>query len=323
MSAATTTLDVSVCIPTYNEKKAIRKTVVELIEMMSSLPYSFEIVVIDDGSTDGSLEEIRDLKVRVLRHRRNLGGGVARLTGLRRARGRWILQTDADGTYPVDRVPAMLERMKNGADMVIGARRRESATDWHWLRVFMKWALRSLAGRLAGKDIPDLNSGLRVYDRAAALQFAYLYPTGHSIMSTMTLALMTNGMRVEFEPIDYNIRLGRSTFRPLHDTYNYFVTIVRAMTYFDPLRIFAPPALLLFLAGLVMMVRNLWVTASLGFLPPVLLLGAMLLMTVGIISDQFASLAKAVDWSSRIALADRLVEEVSIDPKSTGDTSHR
>ena len=137
--------------------------------MMSSLPYSFEIVVIDDGSTDGSLEEIGDLPVRVLRHRRNLGGGVARLTGLRHARGRWILQTDADGTYPVDRVPAMLERMKNGADMVIGARRRESATDWHWLRVFMKWALRSLAGRLAGEDIPDLNSGMRVYDRAAAL----------------------------------------------------------------------------------------------------------------------------------------------------------
>lgn len=311
MNGAAEAPDVSICIPTYNEKKALRSTIVELIEAMGSLPYSYEIIVIDDGSTDGSLDQIQDLPVRIIRHRRNLGGGVARLTGLRYARGRWILQTDADGTYPVDCVPELLERMKNGADMVIGARRRETATDWQILRVLMKWILKSLAGWLAGRDIPDLNSGMRVYDRATALHFAYLYPPGHSIMSTMTLAMMTNGMRVEFEPIDYRVRLGRSSFRPIRDTYNYFVTIVRAMTYFDPLRVFAPPALVLLLAGIVTMVRNFIVTASLGFLPPVLLLGAMILMTVGILSDQFARLARAVDWNSRVALTDRLVEEVS------------
>ena len=198
-----TDIDVSVCIPVFNEKAAVRSTVTELIEVMSRLPYTFEIVVIDDGSTDGSLDEIRDLPVRALRHRRNLGGGVARLTGLRHARGRWVLQTDADGTYPVDRVPAMLERMKNGADMVIRARRTESATDWHWLRVLMKWSLRWLA---------------------------------------MTLALTTNQMQVDFEPIEYRPRTGRSSFRPIGDTYNYFLTIIRAMTYFDPLRIFITPA---------------------------------------------------------------------------------
>ena len=312
MNTATTTVDVSVCIPSYNEKQAIRKTVIELLEVMRSLPYSFEIVVIDDGSTDGSLEEIRDLPLRVLRHRRNLGGGVARLTGLRHARGRWILQTDADGTYPVDRVPAMLECMRNGADMVIGARRRESATDWHWLRVFMKWALRSLAGRLAGKDIPDLNSGMRVYDRAAALQFAYLYPTGHSIMSTMTLALMTSGMRVEFEPIDYNVRVGRSTFRPLRDTYNYFVTIVRATTYFDPLRIFAPLALLLFMAGVVAMIRNFWVHASLGFLPRSLVTGSNVVLDCRSYLRSIRESSEGDRLEFTRLLSDRLVEEIDL-----------
>jgi glycosyltransferase involved in cell wall biosynthesis len=310
MTAAAGAVDVSVCIPTYNEKGALRKTVVELIDALTPLPYSYEIIVIDDGSTDGSVKDICDLPVRIIRHRRNLGGGVARLTGLRYARGRWVVQTDADGTYPVDRVPAMLERLRSGADMVIGARRRESATDWQLLRVAMKWLLKSFASWLTGREIPDLNSGMRVYDRTVALHFAYLYPPGHSIMSTMTLAMMTNGMWVEFEEIDYHVRMGRSTFRPIRDTYNYFVTIVRAMTYFDPLRVFIPPALFFLVAGIVAMIRNFVVTASLGFLPPVLLLGSMLLMTVGIISDQFARLARGIDWNSRVALTDRLIEEV-------------
>jgi glycosyltransferase involved in cell wall biosynthesis len=307
-------IDVSVCIPVYNEREAVRHCVAQLIDVMQDLPYTSEIIVIDDASNDGSMEEIRDLPVRVLRHRRNLGGGTARLTGLRYARGRWILQTDSDGTYPVDRVPAMLARMQQGADMVIGARLRESATDWRWLRVLMKWLLKSLASRLARYSIPDLNSGMRVYDRNAALQFAYLYPRGHSIMSTMTLAFVTNGLIVQFEPIEYNVRTGRSTFRPIGDTYNYLITIIRAMTYFDPLRIFVPPALLLFVAGMLMMVRNYLTFAALGFLPPLLFLGALMLFTVAVLSDQFASLAKALGWPAKIAMLDSLVEEVAPSP---------
>jgi hypothetical protein len=129
-------------------------------------------------------------------------------------------------------------------------------------------------------------------------------------MSTMTLALTTNRMQVEFEPIDYHPRTGRSSFRPIRDTYNYFLTIIRAMTYFDPLRIFITPAMILFLAAVAMTVRNLWTTASVGFLPSLLFLGSMLLFTIAIISDQFASLAKAIDWGSRIRLDDRLIEEL-------------
>jgi len=106
-------VDVSVCIPVYNEINDGRATVTELIDVMSRLPYSYEIVVIDDGLTDA----IHDLPVRVRRHHRNLGGGGARLTRLRHAFGRWILQTDADGTYPVDRVLAMLQRMADGTDI--------------------------------------------------------------------------------------------------------------------------------------------------------------------------------------------------------------
>ncbi len=298
MKSSPPELDVSVCIPVFNEEQAIRECVTQLTNMMRGLPYSFEVLVIDDGSRDRSIERIRDLPVRILRHRRNLGGGIARLTGIRHARGRWIVQTDADGTYPVDAIPAMLDLMGRGADMVIGARRRESATDWRWLRIGMKWLLKSAASRLADHDIPDLNSGMRIYHRDTALRYAYLYPRGHSIMSTMTLAFIADGLKVDFVEIDYHVRKGKSSFRPIRDTYNYMVTIIRTVLYFDPLKVMMPWVLVLGALTLVSAARNLYVVSSLGAVPVLLALATLLLFTLSLLSDQFSRISRQIAFQN-------------------------
>jgi glycosyltransferase involved in cell wall biosynthesis len=291
IGAEATVIDVSVCVPVFNERLGLRQSILDLRQAMDKLPYSYEVIVIDDASTDGCIDTIRDMGVRIIRHRRNLGGGVARVTGLRYARGRLILQSDADGTYPCDRVSDLVQGLAN-ADMVIGARNRESATDWRLIRALMKFILRTLASRLAGRHIPDLNSGMRAYHRDLALRYAYLYPSGHSIMSTMTLAFIADGLQVNFVTIDYRVRQGKSSFHPIRDTYRYFVTILRTVLYFDPLRILIPVVGLFAALATVFSIRNLLEFGSLGAVPGVLWIADLLLFVLALQSDQFSRLSR-------------------------------
>lgn len=303
------TLDVSVCIPVFNEKESLFQCVVDIKEMMDSLPYSYEIIIIDDGSSDDCLEKINDIELRIIRHRRNLGAGIARLTGVRHAKGRVILQTDSDGTYPVDKVPDILEKMKT-ADMVVGARVRESATDWRLLRIAIKWTLKSMASLLSGQYIPDLNSGLRAYDRDLALYYAHLYPPSHSIMSTITLAFLTDRLRVEFVKIDYNKRVGKSTFRPLQDSYNYFLTIIRTIAYFDPLRILIPPTAIVFFFAILFTVRNVVMYSTVGTAPLFLWTVGFFLCVLAIVSDQAARLSRQILFSTAKTVYDKDIEVI-------------
>jgi glycosyltransferase involved in cell wall biosynthesis len=302
-------LDVSICLPVYNEKGALRPTVLELIELMDKLPYSYEFIIVDDGSTDDCLSSVRDIKnLRVIRHRRNLGGGVARVTAMRFARGRIILQSDADGSYTVDKIPQMIEQMAN-ADMVVGARRKESAMDFHFLRVFMKTVLRLLASFLSGHSIPDLNSGMRLYDRDLGLRFAYLYPRGHSIMSTITLAFLTEGLRVDFVEIEYRKRIGQSSFRPIRDTYNYFITIIRTIVYFDPLRILMPVVLFFSAIAVFFTLRDLVLFARINNVTSTMWLMSLVTMTLALLSDQFARLSRQIGYLRADFWYDELIRE--------------
>lgn len=285
-------VDVSVCIPVYNEKLALRSTVTEMQEAMDALPYEYEIVLIDDGSTDDCFEAISDLDVRIIRHKRNLGGGIARVTGIKYAKGDIIVQSDADGTYPVDEIGTMLEALKT-SDMVIAARRRESATDYRALRILMKWCLKKFATLLSGTDIPDLNSGMRAYKKKLAAQYIYLYPKGHSIMSTMTLAFLSEGLKVAFVPIDYRVRIGKSSFHPIRDTYNYMATIVRTVTYFDPLRVMLPLVIVLAFGAVGFSVRDV-ALLDVGDVTPMLWAATLLILAIAILSDQMARLSRQV-----------------------------
>jgi polyisoprenyl-phosphate glycosyltransferase len=303
-------IDVSICVPVYNESLALRQCIQELIAAFSKLPYSYEILVIDDGSTDDCTNQIRDLPIRIIRHKRNLGGGVARLTGIRYAQAPIIFQTDADGTYPCDKVSEILQRLQT-ADMVIAARNRESATDWHYLRVTLKWLLRAIGGVLAGHKIPDLNSGMRAYNRRLALRYAYLYPKGHSIMSTMTLAFLTEGLKVDFVEIDYRQRLGKSSFRPIQDTYNYFITIIRTIVYFDPLRLLMPVCLVIAAIAAIFTIRDIILFLRINSVTVVSWIASLLVIIVAVLSDQFSRLSRQIAFLSneRVKEDDLIAEE--------------
>jgi glycosyltransferase involved in cell wall biosynthesis len=242
-------LDVSVILPAYNEELALGADLDDVRCAMERTGYRYEVLVVDDGSGDRTAAIAAERPwVRLLQHPFNRGNGAARTTGVRAARGRWILFTDADRTYPNDRMPELLALMAGGADMVIGARRVEAGT-MRWLRTPAKTFIRKLAEFLTGSRIPDLNSGLRAQRRDLTLRFLPILPTSHSWVSTITIAFLSNGYLVKYLPIDYFPRVGRSTFHPLRDSYNYLSLIVRAVMYFNPLKVFLPLGLALLALG--------------------------------------------------------------------------
>jgi glycosyltransferase involved in cell wall biosynthesis len=244
------TLDVSVILPAYNEELALGDDLDDVRRAMETTPYRYEIIVVDDGSRDRTAAIAGERPwVRLLQHPFNRGNGAARTTGVRAACGRVVVFTDADRTYPNDRIPEMLAWMDDGADMVIGARSVEAGTA-RWLRTPAKTFIRKLAEFLTGSRIPDLNSGLRAQRRDLTIRFLPILPTSHSWVSTITIAYLSNGYVVRYLPIDYFPRVGRSTFHPLRDTYNYLSLIVRAVMYFNPLKVFLPLALMLLGLGL-------------------------------------------------------------------------
>ncbi len=241
-------LDVSFVIPCYNEEQAIGIVLDQIVAVMQPLGLTYEIIVVDDGSTDNTAALCeRRQDVILVRHDHNMGTGAARSTGIRRAQGEFIVMTDADGTYPAEAIPELIAALQN-ADMVIGARRREAGTV-RWLRSPAKWFIRMLACYMTRTHIPDLNSGLRGIRRALVPRFYHILPNSHSWVSTITIAFLSCGYRVRWIPIDYHPRIGRSTFHPVRDTYNYLTLVVRTITYFNPLRVFLPISLLLLTVG--------------------------------------------------------------------------
>jgi glycosyltransferase involved in cell wall biosynthesis len=240
---------ISIIIPMYNEEEAIGEDLDTIIQTMSGSDVPWEIIVVDDGSTDASAEIVRQREgVRLIQHPYNRGAGAARTTGLQQARGDVIVMTDGDGTYPNQDIPRLLAHIGE-YDMVIGARKRETGS-LKWLRSLVKLFVRLLASYLTGVRIPDLNSGFRAFKKDIAERFLHILPTTHSWVGTITVAFLSEGYTVKFIPIDYYRRKGgKSSIHPISDTYNYISLVVRTITYFNPLKIFLPLSLFLFLVG--------------------------------------------------------------------------
>lgn len=243
---------VSIVIPAYNEELGIAGVLQELLEMLDTLPKELpiEVIVVDDGSKDKTSEELKPFegeRLRALRHPKNRGYGASLKTGIQQARYPWILITDADGTYPNKHIPELLEH-RHENDMVVGARIGEN-TNIPLIRRPPKWVLRKLASYLSHRDIPDLNSGLRLMRKSVVKQFLHILPDGFSFTTTITLATLSTGCAVKYVPIDYLKRKGSSKIRPIADTLNFVKLILRTSMYFDPLRVFVPIAALFFIAS--------------------------------------------------------------------------
>jgi len=280
-----TELQVSVVIPVYNEEEAIGDDLDTIIATMEGSGYTYEVIVIDDGSTDRTADIARTKGIGVIQHPVNRGPGAARRTGILQARGEVIVMTDGDGTYPNQDIPRLLECLP-AFDQVVGARTSEQGS-FRFLRAPAKWFIRKLACYLTGMDIPDLNSGLRAFKREVMLKFLYLIPDGFSCVSTMTLAFLCNGYIIKYVPIDYYKRVGRSKFRPINDTYNYLLTVVRMVMYFNPLKVFLPISLFLTLIGTYKLIRDVLVYKSL-YIPGVtimIVLTAIQVTAIGLLAD--------------------------------------
>ena len=278
-------IDVSIVVPAFNEEQAIGGVLDDLVSVMEASSRSYEIIVVDDGCTDGT-RCICDTypQVQVIAHARNRGNGAARTTGVKAARGRYVVMIDADATYPANAIPQMLRDLEH-CDMVIGARKREMGT-LKILRSAAKELIRLLASYMTQTRIPDLNSGLRAMKRDLVPQFFPILPTTHSWVSTITMAFLSSGYTVEWLPIEYYKRIGRSTFHPIHDTYNYLSLVVRTIMYFNPLRIFLPVTLALLAIGLAKMVYDIF-TYSFHFAPStvMLMLTVVQLGGLGLLAD--------------------------------------
>jgi glycosyltransferase involved in cell wall biosynthesis len=243
------TIDVSVVLPVYNEAGHLEAEVTRIQQALDDSPYRYEIVVVDDGSTDDSAAVARSLPgVRVVEMPENRGSGAARRVGTRIARGEVVVWTDVDMTYPNDRIPQLVDELA-GWDQVVGARTSEQGTV-RILRTPAKWLIRRLAQFLAGRPIPDLNSGFRAFRRDVALPFLHLLPWGFSCVTTLTLTFLTNGYTIRYVPIEYAERAGRSKFHWWSDTRRYVVQVLRMALMYEPMRVFGLPAAALLLVGL-------------------------------------------------------------------------
>lgn len=279
----------TIIVPVYNEETSVRGTFDALSRVRHQIDAPVEIVFVDDGSDDGTgelLDKLAGENVRVIRHRQNRGYGAALKTGVRAASGEYVGITDADGTYPNERFPEFLAVAREGDfDMVVGARTGANAKV-PLVRRPAKWLLRWLANFLVGRRIPDLNSGMRIMKKDAVERFTRILPDGFSFTTTITLAMLTNGYPVEFIPIDYAAREGKSKIRPIRDTLNFIQLICRTTLYFNPLRVFLPLSLALVALAFVVLAGSwLFLDKIMDATFGVVFMSAVIVMAIGLLAD--------------------------------------
>jgi glycosyltransferase involved in cell wall biosynthesis len=283
---------VSIVVPAYNEAEAISPTLSRIIEAMAGFDGPCEVVVVDDGSTDGTAESVGNHPgVRLVQHQQNRGYGAALKTGIRRAHHGWIVILDADGTYPPEAIPELLTYLDD-YDMVVGARTGDDVRI-PLIRRPAKWILIHLANYLSGVSIPDLNSGLRAFKRDIVEPFFRLLPAGFSFTTSITLLMLTNDYNVHYIPTDYHERVGRSKIRPVRDTINFFALVVRVILSYRPLRVMIPLASLFSLLSIVKVIYDIYAyDFHLATSTVVLLTVTFQIIILGFIADLVVSLHK-------------------------------
>lgn len=278
---------ISVIIPVYNEEGAIEDTLNRLLSVIKDSKREFEVICVNDGSRDKSAEIISKFKnVKLVSHKVNRGYGASLKDGIKEAKGEHILITDADGTYPIEDIPKLLAEMGE-YDMVVGAR-TGSTVKVPLLRRPVKALLNWCASYIAGTEVPDLNSGLRIFRKDYALRYWHMYPDGFSFTSTITMAFLTNKMSVKYIPINYHQRIGSSTISPIKDTIRFLNLLFMLAVYFRPMKVFFPIASLFMLLALIRGYRDLMVVDSLGNL-------AMAFFILSVQTFFFGVLAEMID----------------------------
>jgi glycosyltransferase involved in cell wall biosynthesis len=257
---------ISVVIPALNEERGIAATVTAVTSVLvAARLVPFEIIVVDDGSTDATAKAATEAGARIVRHPHNVGYGRSLKKGIDAATYDMVAICDADGTYPAAAIPELVRLYNEGFDMAVGQRQgphyRQSA-----LKMPLRALLRFLVEWTAGRRIPDINSGLRVFSRAAAMKyFPHLCDT-FSFTTSMTLAYMMTNRFVTYHKIDYFERTGRSKVRLLRDSLKTLQYIVEAIVYYNPLKIFLLLSLICAVTAIIMMAVSLYFSIVTGIM---------------------------------------------------------
>jgi glycosyltransferase involved in cell wall biosynthesis len=277
------TASVSVLIPAFNEAAVIGDVVARV---RAAGPWH-EIVVIDDGSKDGTGERACAAGATVIRHPYNKGNGAAVKSGLRRATGEYVLILDADGQHQPEDTHRIIEPLGE-YDLVIGA--RSGASQASLARRTGNAILNWLAGYLTGRPIPDLTSGFRAARRSAVLEFIHLLPNGFSTPTTTTLAFLKAGHSVLFIDVEARPRVGTSKIKFARDGFRFYLILLRVITLFSPLRIFLPVSIAAFLLGAGYAGWTIYWEMHITNSSVLLILFSVVVFLVGLVSEQIAAL---------------------------------
>lgn len=276
---------ISIVIPALNEEGTIVSTVLrvkETLERAELLPY--EIIVVDDGSSDGTAQLAGDSGAKIVSHPHNVGYGRSLKDGIRAAQYDIIVITDADGTYPIENIPQLVQEYQKGFDMVVGARTGEHYRE-SMIKAPLRKILKAIVEFTATRKIPDINSGLRVFSRTTVIPYFNHLCDTFSFTTSMTLAYMMNGRFVRYVPIEYLERNGQTKVRLFRDSMRTMQYIVEAATYYNPLKVFAFFSFIcLFLAGTSLVSALIFQLASLFALGVGAILLSLLMMGLGLIA---------------------------------------
>ena len=279
--------DVTIIIPAHNEEEGISDVITQLKELSGN----YEILVVDDGSTDDTHKLASETGVKVIRHPYNKGYGAALKTGIRNAKTDIVLFMDADGQHKPSDIEKLIPYIGE-YDMVVGARTKKSKISL--LRRPGKKILSVTANFLAGMKIPDLNSGFRALKKNVAMEFMPILPNSFSFSTTITLALVNSGYSVKYISIEALERVGTSKIKPFRDGFRFIILIIRTVVLFNPLKVFLPVSAVLFIVGFFELIREIIVYFDIWTTPILLILSAILIFFFGILADQISSLRREI-----------------------------
>ncbi len=277
---------VSIVVPAYNEENAIRHSLDRMVER--GFHTAYEVIYVDDGSSDSTFDIIREYPVKCYRHHVNKGYGAALKTGIRKAKGEKIVILDSDGQHD----PAYVEQligMLNEYDMVIGERTDDSFQVKR--RQSGKRFIRMIGEMLVEQKLPDYNSGFRGFDRKLINEMLHIMPNGFSFSTTSTLAFLKEGYTIGAFPITVKERVGRSSnVKFMKDGSKTILLLLRIIMLFNPLKIFFPASMLTFFAGIAWGVAGYFLVGRFPNSATLISVMGMLLFFIGLLADQVAML---------------------------------
>lgn len=275
---------ITIVLPARNEEEGLESL---LPKLRVQVPEA-EILVVDDGSTDGTHAVCRANGVQVVSHPYSMGNGASIKTGARQAQGGILVFMDADGQHPPEGIPQLLAKLQEGYEMVVGARESNSHASLarRLVNTFYNW----LASRMTGHRIEDLTSGFRAVRARHFRKFLYLLPNGFSYPTTSTMAFFRSGLPVGYVTIRAGPRTGRSKIRGLHDGMRFLVIILKIGALFSPMRLFLPASAGLFGIGVFYYGYTYWTTGRFTNMSALLFISSLLTFLIGILSELVSSL---------------------------------